>query len=71
MCWMDMTTQLRLFWLGGLADLYGVAFGTVLLLGGLLHRRGQRRSRRLERVRRQFPVELRDQIARQVRGRCS
>jgi hypothetical protein len=65
---MDVITQIRLLWLGGLGVLYGVALGAVWLLGGWQHRREQRRSRLLERVRRQFPVELRDQIALQVRG---
>ena len=65
---MDVITQIRLLWLGGLGALYGVALGTVWLLGGWQHRREQRRSRLLESVRRQFPVELRDQIALQVRG---
>ena len=65
---MDVITQIRLLWLGGLGALYGVALGTVWLLGGWQHRREQRRSRLLERVRRQFPVELRDQITMQIRG---
>jgi hypothetical protein len=65
---MDVITQIRLLWLGGLGALYGVTLGTVWLLGGWQHRREQRRSRLLESVRRQFPVELRDQIALQVRG---
>ncbi|HSF32623.1 MAG TPA: hypothetical protein VLK82_19395 [Candidatus Tectomicrobia bacterium] len=65
---MDVTTQIRLLWLGALGALYGIALGTVWLLGGWQHRRLQRRSRLLEGVRRQFPVELRDQIALQVRG---
>jgi hypothetical protein len=65
---MDVITQIRLLWLGGLAALYGVALGTVWLLGGWQHRREQRRARLLARLRRQFPVELRDQIALQVRG---
>jgi hypothetical protein len=64
---MDVITQIRLLWLGGLGALYGVALGTVWLLGGWQHRREQRRSRLLESVRRQFPVELRDQIAMQIR----
>jgi hypothetical protein len=64
---MDVITQLRLLWLGGLGVLYGVALGTVWLLSGWQHRRAQRRSRLLEGVRRQFPVELRDQIAMQIR----
>jgi hypothetical protein len=68
MCGMDITTQIRLLWLGGLAALYGAVLGTVLLLGGWLHRRERRRSRLLESVRRQFPVKLRDQISIQVRG---
>jgi hypothetical protein len=65
---MDIITQVRLLWLGGLGALYGVALGTVWLLGGWQHRQEQRRSRLLESVRRQCPVELRDQIALQVRG---
>jgi hypothetical protein len=65
---MDVTTQVRLFWLGGLVGLYVVALGTALLLGGLVHRREQRRSRLLASVLRPFPVELRDQIAIQVRS---
>jgi hypothetical protein len=65
---MDVTTQVRLLWLGGLTALYAAALGTALLLGGWLHRRERRRSRLLESVRRQFPVKLRDQIAIQVRG---
>jgi hypothetical protein len=68
MCSMDVITQIRLLWLGGLGALYGVALSTVWLLGGLIHRREQRRSRLLESVRRQFPVELRDQIAIQICG---
>jgi hypothetical protein len=65
---MDVITQIRLLWLGGLGALYGVALGTVWLLGGWQHRREQRRSRLLEHVQRQFPVELRDQITMQSRG---
>jgi hypothetical protein len=65
---MDVITQVRLLWLGGLGALYGVALGTVWLLGGWQHRHEQRRSRLLERVQRQFPVELRDQITMQSRG---
>jgi hypothetical protein len=65
---MDLITQIRLLWLGGLAALYVVALGTVWLLGGWQRRQDQRRSRLLESVRRQFPVDLRDQIALQVRG---
>jgi hypothetical protein len=65
---MDVITQIRLLWLGGLGALYGVALGTVRLLGGWQHRREQCRSRLLESVRRQFPVELRDQIAVQIRS---
>jgi hypothetical protein len=65
---MDVITQIRLLWLGGLGALYGIALGTVWLLGGWQHRREQRRSRLLERVQRQFPVELRDQITMQSRG---
>jgi hypothetical protein len=65
---MDVITQIRLLWLGGLGALYGVTLGSVWLLGGWQHRQEQRRSRRLESVRRQFPVELRDQIALQVCG---
>jgi hypothetical protein len=65
---MDVITQIRLLWLGGLGALCGIALGTVWLLDGWQHRREQRRSRLLERVRRQFPVELRDQIAMQIRG---
>jgi hypothetical protein len=68
MCGMDVTTQIRLLWLGGLGALCGVALGTVWLLGGWQHRRALRRSRLLESVRRQFPVGLRDQIALQIRG---
>jgi hypothetical protein len=55
---MDVITQIRLMWLGGLGALYGVALGTVWLLGGWQHRREQRRSRLLERVRRQFPLSF-------------
>jgi hypothetical protein len=63
---MDVTTQIRLLWLGGLAALYGVALGTVWLLGGWQHRLEQRRSRLLDSVRRlvcrtdvlPFPVTL-------------
>jgi len=65
---MDVITQIRLLWLCGLGALYGVALGTVWLLGGWQHRREQRRLRLLESVQRQFPVELRDQIALQIRG---
>jgi hypothetical protein len=65
---MDVITQIRLLWLGGLGALYGVALGIVWLLGGWQHRREQRRSRLLEGVQRQFPVELRDQITMQSRG---
>jgi hypothetical protein len=65
---MDVITQIRLLWLGGLAALYGVALGIVWLLGGWQHRREQRRSRLLARMRRQFPVELRDQMILQIRG---
>jgi hypothetical protein len=68
MCGMDVITQIRLLWLGGLGALYEVALGTIWLLAGWQHRREQRRSRLLESVRRQFPVELRDQIALQVHG---
>jgi hypothetical protein len=68
MCGMDVITQIRLLWLGGLGALYGVALGTVWLLSGWQHRREQRRSRLLESVRRQFPVKLRDQIVMQIRG---
>jgi hypothetical protein len=68
MCDMDVTTQIRLLWLGGLGALTGVVLGTVWLLGGWQHRRAQRRSRLLECVRQQLPVDLRDQIALQVRG---
>jgi hypothetical protein len=68
MCGMDVITQIRLLWLGGLGALYGVALGTVWLLGGWQHRREQRRSRLLESIRRQFPVEFRDQIALKVHG---
>ena len=63
---MDVITQIRLLWLGGLGALYGVALGTVWLLGGWQHRREQRRSRLLESVRRQLPVALRDRIAMQI-----
>lgn len=65
---MDVITQIRLLWLGGLGALYGIALGTVWLLGRWQHRREQRRSRLLESVRRQFPVELRDQITMQIRS---
>jgi hypothetical protein len=65
---MDVITQIRLLWLGGLGVLSGVALGTVWVLGGWQHRREQRRSRLLESVRGQFPAELRDQIAFQIRG---
>jgi hypothetical protein len=65
---MDVITQIRLLWLGGLGALYGITLGTVWLLGGWQHRREQHRSRLLESVRRQFPFELRDQIALQVGG---
>jgi hypothetical protein len=65
---MDVITQIRLLWLGGLGVLSGVALGTVWLLGGWQHRREQRRSRLLESVRGQFPAELREQIALQIRG---
>jgi hypothetical protein len=58
MCGMDVITQIRLMRLGGLGALYGVALGTVWLLGGWQHRREQRRSRLLERVRRQFPLSF-------------
>ena len=58
MCGMDVITQIRLLWLGGLGALYGVALGSVWLLGGWQHRREQRRLRLLERVRQQFTVEL-------------
>jgi hypothetical protein len=68
MCGMDVITQIRLLWLGGLGALCGIALGTVWLLACWQHRREQRRLRLLESVRRQFPVELRDQIAPQVRG---
>jgi hypothetical protein len=67
-CGMDVITQIRLLWLGGLGVLYGVALGTVWLLDGWQHRRELRRSQLLESVRQQFPVELRDQIAMQIRG---
>jgi hypothetical protein len=43
MCDMDVTTQIRLLWLGGLGALTGVVLGTVWLLGGWQHRRAQRR----------------------------
>jgi hypothetical protein len=65
---MDVITQIRLLWLGGLVALYGVVLGTVWLLVWWLHRRERRRSRLLESVRGQFPVGLRDQIAMQIRG---
>jgi hypothetical protein len=65
---MDVITQIRLLWLGGFGALYGVALGSVWLLGRWQHRREQRRSRLLESVRRQFPVDLRDQIAMHIRG---
>jgi hypothetical protein len=65
---MDVITQIRLLWLGGLGALYGVALGTVWLLGRWQHRREQRRSRLLERMQRQFPIELRDQMTMQSRG---
>jgi hypothetical protein len=68
MCGMDVITQIRLLWLGGLGALYGVTLGAVWVLGGWQHRREQRRSQLLETVRGQFPAELRDQIALQVRG---
>ena len=68
MCGMDVITQMRLLGLGGFSALYGVALGTVWLLSRWQHRREQRRLRLLESVRRQFPVELRDQIAMQIRG---
>jgi hypothetical protein len=68
MCGMDVMTQIRLLWLGGLGVLYGVALGTVWVLVGWQHRREQRRSRLMESVRGQFPAELRDQIALQIRG---
>jgi hypothetical protein len=68
MCGMDVITQIRLLWLGGLGALYGVVLGTTWVLGGWQHRREQRRSRLLESVRGQFPAELRDQIALQIRG---
>jgi hypothetical protein len=44
MCGMDVITQIRLLWLGGLGVLYGVALGTVWVLGGWQHCREQRRS---------------------------
>jgi hypothetical protein len=65
---MDVTTQIRLLWLGGLGALYGLALGAAWLLSGWQHRRARRRSRLLESVRRQFPPEVRDQIAPQIRG---
>jgi hypothetical protein len=65
---MDVITQIRLLWLGGLGALYGVVLGTAWVLGGWQHRREQRRSRLLESVRGQFPAELRDHIALQIRG---
>ena len=68
MCGMDVITQIRLLWLGGLGVLYGVALGTVWAPGGWQHCREQRRLRLLESVRRQFPVDLRDQIAMHIRG---
>jgi hypothetical protein len=68
MCGMDVITQIRLLWLGGIGALYGVVLGTVWVLGGLQHRREQRRSRLLESVRGQFPAGLRDQIALQIHG---
>jgi hypothetical protein len=68
MCGMDVITQIRLLWLGGLGALCGIALGTVWLLACWQHRREQRRLRLLESVRRQFPVELRDQIAMQIRS---
>src|SRR5919109_4253501 len=68
MCGMDVITQMRLLGLGGFSALYGVALGTVWLLSRWQHRREQRRLRLLESVRRQFPVELRDQIAMEIRG---
>ena len=45
---MDVTTQIRLLWLGGLGALYGVALGIVWLLDGWQHRRERRRSRLLK-----------------------
>jgi hypothetical protein len=65
---MDVITQIRLLWLGGLGTLSGVALCTAWLLGVWQHRREQRRSHLLESVRWQFPVELRDQVALQVHG---
>jgi hypothetical protein len=65
---MDVTTQIRLLWLGGIAVLFGVALGMALLLGRWQHRREQRRSMLLDSVYRQFPIELRGQISLQVHG---
>ena len=51
---MDVITQVRLLWLGGLGALYGIALGTVWLLGGWQRRREQHRSRLLEGVKRRI-----------------
>jgi hypothetical protein len=65
---MEVITQVRLLWLGGLGALYGVVLGTVWLCGAWQQRRAQRRARWLARVRRQLPVALQDQITLHVRG---
>jgi hypothetical protein len=49
-CDMDVVTQIRLLWLGGLGALAGVALGTVWLLSRWQYRREQRRSQLLESV---------------------
>jgi hypothetical protein len=67
-CDMDVITQIRLLWLGGLGTLTGVALATAWLLGVWQHRREQRRLRLLESLQGQFPVEIRDRIALQVHG---
>ena len=65
---MEVITQIRLLWLGGLAVLYGLALGTALLLQSLQRRAEQRRYRLLDNVQRQLPSPLRDQIPMQVCG---
>jgi hypothetical protein len=45
---MDVATQIRLLWLGGIALLFGVALGMGMLLGRWLRRRERQRSMLLE-----------------------